>query len=909
MVADVYGRDAELATIGEFLRAVPTGPRALVVEGEPGIGKTTIVRAALESATELRVLSAGPVAGEMELPYAALGDLLENVAPAAIAPLDRPKRVALETALARAAAPAGVDEHALARGLLDLLRGLAAEGELVLAVDDAQWLDRPTVSALTFALRRLADVAMRVLVATRAPPRGSGELPLGLTAWPHVRRLPVGPLSATELGAVIARRIGVRLARPRLEEVASACGGNPMFALELARRGPDRPVASLPLAVEARLSELDDRVRRVLAFAAAALRPSVTLLLGAGVERADLTRALESRVIHLAGDRIEFAHPLFATVTYESLLPDERHELHERLARASDGPIERGHHLSLSRTGRDDEAAAALDAAAAEAARLGDHAGAAHFLLRAAELSADRGGEREARAASELETAGDVEEAAALVGGLVARLGPGVVRAKARQTLVSCRLGSSLPYEAAQRELLLALEDARGDPAAAAMLRIDLGSMATGRCRLEEALQHLRVAERLAGEAGAAHILAAARAELGFTECMLGHGVTESALKAFETWDGTVLWPDSYTPRMALGCARLHATEFAEAERLFVAELRFAQARGLEAIEVSARAHLAECQVRAGHWPQALANARLAVEHARQATNTQVLTGASYGLAAVEALRGNHAPARARAAAALADAAATDDFWFVVSHRSVLGLVALAEDDPQAAIAALEPAWALMLDRGLGDLSIFPVAQVLGEALAGVGRTDDARAVARRVRECPVGARPWCRAMAGRCDALAAAAEGDHAAARRALAAALAAHAELPEPFEHARALHVAGRVHRSARAWGAARADLAEALDRYEALGAACWADRARADLDRLPGRRPSRRFGLTLREREVARLVANGLANREVAERLFISRRTVEANLSKVYAKLGVRSRTELASRLGRMDVDSTD
>jgi DNA-binding NarL/FixJ family response regulator len=151
--------------------------------------------------------------------------------------------------------------------------------------------------------------------------------------------------------------------------------------------------------------------------------------------------------------------------------------------------------------------------------------------------------------------------------------------------------------------------------------------------------------------------------------------------------------------------------------------------------------------------------------------------------------------------------------------------------------------------------------------------------------------------MAGRCEALVASARGDHDCARAALDAALAAHDELPEPFERARTLHLQGRIERRARNWAAARSALTEALTEFDALGAARWAEKAAADLARLPGRRPSSTGELTQTESNVAALVAQGLSNKEVAARLFVSVRAVEANLSRIYAKLGIRSRTELA------------
>jgi DNA-binding CsgD family transcriptional regulator len=207
-----------------------------------------------------------------------------------------------------------------------------------------------------------------------------------------------------------------------------------------------------------------------------------------------------------------------------------------------------------------------------------------------------------------------------------------------------------------------------------------------------------------------------------------------------------------------------------------------------------------------------------------------------------------------------------------------------------------------MLERGLGDLSLFPVAQTLGEAYVDAGLFSEATAVAASIRASPVGEQPWCRAMASRIDALVASGSGEYAMARAAVTAALDAHSDLPEPFEHARTLQLIGREERRARNWGTARTALVDALERFEELGAASWAEHSRAEIARLPGRRPTGSDALTTREQEVAELVVTGLANKEVAARLHVSLRTVEATLSKVYAKLGVRSRTELAARTAR-------
>lgn len=908
------GREPELRAVAELLDDPAPGATALVVEGEAGIGKTTLVRAALGLAADrdLRVFLARPTAGEKELPHAALGDLLAGVTGDALARLAEPQRVAVEVALGRQGSREIGDHHALGRGVLELLRQEGVDGRLFMVIDDVQWLDRPSASALSFALRRLGGVPVRVLVALRTPPELRSEVVVALEEWGRqLRRLAVGPLPTTALGTVLRGVSGVRLSRPRLEEVARASGGNPMFAIELARQGDGRgvpaSVSTLPLALAARLEALDPRTRSVLAIASAALQPS-TELARAGIDEAELRLALDTGFVVRDGDGLSFAHPLLASAVYDALFPDERRLAHRRLLASSSNALERGHHVSRSTVRPDESAAAALEEAADAAAGLGDHAGAAAFFLRAAELAPDPAGESATRclvsAAGALETAGDIGSAEQLARDLVDRLPAGAARANARQTLVSCALGASMSYADGLVQYELALADAHPDSETRALIHLAAAEVCTAMCRLDEGLANLAVARDLADEAGSDDLRVAVLSETGFAECMLGDGVTESALRAFAEWDPAMVCRVGYTPRMALACARLHATEFEEAERLLVDEIRFAEERGLETNEVAARGHLAEVQLRRGHWSLALENARLAVEHARQAANDQVLAGVTYPLAAVEGLLGNHDRARGLSTEALAAAEATGDFWFVVSHRSVLGVVALAEDAPLEAIEILEPAWELMLERRLGDLSIFPVAQVLAESLATVGRFADAAAVVAALRASPISSRPWCRTMTSRCSALAASIQGDHDGARAALEMAIEAQSELPEPFERARTTLVQGRVERNARNWGAARAALVSALEQFDTLGASRWAEKTSAEIARVPGRRPGRSDDLTTREREIATLVAEGLANKEVAARLFLTIRTVEANLSKVYAKLGVRSRTELAVQFSRRD-----
>jgi len=904
---EIIGRDFELRTVEAFLADDAQGRSALLLEGEAGIGKTTIWEECVSAARArgLRVLSTRLAESEQELPYAGLADLLDTFGGDEVAPLPEPQRIAVEAARARASADGPINQHPLSRGVLELLRIAARDGRLLLAVDDVQWLDRPTAATLGFALRRMGDVPLRVFVAARSAAGSSAEPPVGLGDWDAVlQRVEIGPLSATELGSVLAAAHDRRLSRPQLETLARMSGGNPMFALELVRAGSlDGALPpTLTRALSDRIDALEPAARAAVSVAAAAVHPTTELLSRAGVEDRGLRAALQAGVLELQGSRVLFMHPLLSTAAYDRLLPDERHEVHTRLAAASDGAIERGYHVSRSVASSDADAAAVLDDAAREAAALGDNAGAASFLLRAAELSPEPAGpdaaRRAAEAAGSLVKAGDTDEAARLAGDLVDRLEPGPARAQARLTKAFCAAGSTLSLAGFVDEVELALDDAGEDDELGATLHLAIADALSIMFRLEPAREHLRAAVELAERAGDDQLVVAALAEAGFEDSMLGLGVTESVLTAFERWDGALRSSNVYSPRMVLGCARLHLAEFDEAARLFREEIEAADRQGMEAIEAVARTHLSEAELRSGQTAAALADGRLTYAHSLQASNTQAIGGAAFGLAYVQAVLGDHAAAGELSRAALEGTEAAGDTWYTISHRAVLGLIALAENDADGAIDALEPAWSQMLEGGLGDLSIFPVPHVLGEAYVGAGRLEDARGVVETLRRSPAGQRPWSVSMAARCEALAAAEEGDHDTARLAIERALTAHAELPEPFELARTLLVQGQIERRAKGRATAREALTQALELFDALGAAVWSERAAAELARISGRRAE--SDLTETERRVAELVAEGLSNKEVAARLFVSVRAVEANLSKVYAKLGIRSRTQLAGRL---------
>ena len=309
MSAAVIGRDEELGSIEAFLAEAEHGPRALVLSGEPGIGKTILWEEGVGEAKRgsRLVLSHRSVEAETSLSFTGLSDLLapvfDEVAPS-LAPL---RRRALEVALLLAEPGAeSPNPRAIGLALLDVLQALAERGPVVVALDDLQWLDSSSAGVLQIALRRLGDEPVSLLATVRRTPEIATPLELE-ASFPEERltSLALGPLSLGALHRLLKERTGLELARPELARVQEASAGNPFFALELGRelvRTNTRPEAGRALRVPERLHELlDGRLARlptetgdVVLFAAALARPTVELVAAAHGDRAGVLEALDS---------------------------------------------------------------------------------------------------------------------------------------------------------------------------------------------------------------------------------------------------------------------------------------------------------------------------------------------------------------------------------------------------------------------------------------------------------------------------------------------------------------------------------------------------------------------------------------------------------------------------------------
>ena len=458
VVAEMIGREGEAGAVARFIERVPYGPVALAIEGEPGIGKTTLWLEAVRAGEErgYRVLQARPAEAEADLSYAALGDLVGSAFDEVSGELPAPQQHALEVALLRREAMTPADPRTTASALLSVLSALGAERPLVVAVDDAQWLDPASERALAFVCRRLPS-RLGLLVARRS--EAADEAPLGLDRAldrEALELLVLGPLSLAALHHVIQRELGIRLARPALVRIEAVSGGNPFFALEIARAlnrdggerrlGDPLPVPqSLQELVGARVRRLSDSAQAAALAVAALSRPTAASVAAALAEPGDAAAALleaeEAGVLVWEREWIRFSHPLLASAVYGSASTARRRQLHERLADVASDPEERARHLAHSITDADEGAAEEIEHAAALAERRGAPEAAAELYEASCRLTPDGRPEDLARrilgAAGALAMAGDLDGARSLANTALETAREGSLRARVLLLLAS----------------------------------------------------------------------------------------------------------------------------------------------------------------------------------------------------------------------------------------------------------------------------------------------------------------------------------------------------------------------------------------------------------------------------------------------------------------------------------------
>lgn len=910
----VVGREAELASIDAFLAGHRGG---LLITGEAGIGKTVLWGAAAERARVRgwRLLSCAPGEAEAQLSFAALGDLLTDPLGALAQRIPAPQRRPLEVALLlRPAEGAPPDRRAVALATTAVLRLLAEQDPVLVAVDDCQWLDASSMHALAFALRRLSTDQVRVLLTRRT---GTAATDAALLADRDPVHIDLCPLSFGAVQRLLTDALASPVNHSTARRLHESAHGNPLHALELARvldrTVPWTPLTFVPPAdlaelVRSRLARLPAATREVLLVASAMSYPTIELLEAAGLPHVDeeIDRAVDAGLLLVDRTRLRFAHPLFASGCYRSATPARRRRAHARLAEIVADPERRARHLALARTEADESVAGDLDAGARHA-----HArGAPHAAAELAELArtltpADDAvaSERRAReAARYLLEAGESARARQMLEDVLAQQHPGPERARTLIALSAVLFDQDgvAAMRAAARQ---AIEEAAGDPQVAAEAHLAL--VERGELPAREALDHLaRAREILDAQHGVdPQLHAAAMRDEAISRWQLGEGMPRELMARASELEQQSPWPPAvaWRARTCLGECIKYLDCFDEADDILRESERSAESAGDAGSVADIAGHRAELALWLGHWDVADEQAERAVESALVSEQRGRLALAVYFRCLVRAHRGLVDAARADARTALQEAARADDPWDVHLVRSALGFLEISLGDAARAAQQLAQVDAL---ASTADLVQPRQWRYLGdhvEALIGCGDLAAAhdRCAALHRWAAEMGTLS-ARAAADRAGGLLHDATGEPEAALAALQAALAAFEQLPLPFERGRTLLALGVVQRRARRRRAARDSLSRALDAFHTLGAPLWAERASSELSRISGRTAAA-ADLTATEQRVAELVAQGQSNKQVAAALVITTRTVEAHLTRIYAKLGVRSRVELARRFG--------
>jgi DNA-binding CsgD family transcriptional regulator/tetratricopeptide (TPR) repeat protein len=933
MNSTLIGRDAEIAEILSFISATGT-PAAVIITGDTGIGKTAVWQRMLQASPQSsRVLSCRPALAERPLAFSALNDLFGEVAGEVLPMLPGPRRRSVEVALLRDVSPQflspgmpGVDpgppaRRVLAQGILDMLRILSVGTPLVLAVDDAQWLDRPSARVLEFGFRRLQSECISILMTFR----GDGQPSLlGLdTALPpdRLNRVRLGPLSLGAIGEILRSQRGLALPRYELTRLYETCGGNPFYALECARmliEHPQLSVTNEPIPIPRSLSELVRHrvrqlmpdVRRVGQLAAASSRPREGLIRAACDDRESwsaIDLAVDAGLIERSGEMLRFTHPLLRSVLYSEMPLNERRRVHQRLGAVAEDIEERAWHVALGADRPSEEVAGLLDDAARHAASRGAPGEGATFTEHAARLTPagrrDAVRKRMVCAADYRLRAGDLTRSRELIQSAVTACPAGPPRAQLLLRLATIYYHQS-GWPLAEQTFQQAAEDAADEPALRAHAEQELAFARLVAGDLRNAARLAKTSLRSAEQAADPRLIAHSLARIALFEFLQGNGAQPDLLERAEALAASVDEEPigrlpMLNPLLATGLVLKWSDRLDEARQRLAARYRHALDAGDEPSLPYLLYHLSELECWAGNWDTAeeyaLEGCRVADENRLEPMRPATL----YSLVLVRAHRGQVENVRDLASEALALCDRTGNVPLTSLIVSVLGFLALSLDDNQGAHSHLGRLAETATSVGLGEPSVAKFLPNDIEALIALGQTSLARSLTQQLqaRGMSLGRR-WALATGARCRAYLAAVDGDLPAARAACQQALVEHEMLPMPFELGRTLLIKGMIDRRAKHKSAAKESISQALGIFGQLGAPLWADKAQRELSKTASHAPTN--GLTETEHRIAALVARGQTNREIAAAMFVTENTVQTHVQHIFQKLGTRSRTELTARL---------
>jgi DNA-binding CsgD family transcriptional regulator len=916
-VKPLIGRAAELAVAVEVVTG-DSSERCVLVEGPAGIGKTVFLDATLEAAAAagIVILLSRPTEAGARMALLGLHDLLEPVAAETLPALPPAQRDALAVALGLGLGGGGegeaVDESLLAMAVVGVLRRLAGARRTLVAIDDLQWLDPSSASVLEVALSRLHD-DVRV-VATRRDDEAGGRLPIERLYRDRLVHLRLGGLTLSALHRVLADRLTSPVARPMLIRIHRLSQGNPFHALELGRSleegsSGDHLTATLPtdlgVLLRRRIERLPAAVRDVVAVVALTPRPSTGTIgraLAAPPADVDVRSAVavDAGLLVAGSPFLALAHPLVGSAVRVVVGPAGVRAHHRRLADVVDDPDEAAVHLSMAATGPDETVAGALEAAADRLLARGATVDAIDLLDRTIQLTpASRDVElvrRRLLLVRALVLAGDTRRAGAeLDAEWVEAIPDPVGRSEAVLLLgiVQRYLGEHAAAIARHRDALSWV----GDPATRARLHVRLAWL--NERELKVALKDADRALELLDLAVAPHdysfaLLTSARIRLHIGRAADHEAIAKGA--ALQAIAGARDWNASTTP---IDWAIWMEDWETALERLDAAE-RAAEEAGDETFLGA----LLRRRVEVETWSGRLADAAALVEQAiERAESTQQLPSIASSKARRALIRAHMGELDAAARDVAEATALADTFGTPIIHAYVATAeiaVAAARGD-MARVDEVATAASAGLDAsGDVDQSAHRFHSDHLTALVALGQLKRARGLAARLeRRGALGPRPTWSGVAARGRALIALAEGRLDSASAHVERALRFHEPARVPLELAHTLVTAAEVERRSGRRKAAAGRLRSALGILESMGAEGWAAPVRAELRRLTAGRQAG-DALTPSEERIATLASEGLRNRDIAARLRISVKTVEAALSRTYAKLGIRSRAQLAGAL---------
>ena len=870
------------------------------------MGKTSLLRHAIERAEAMTVVRATGVESEAELEFSGL---LELCRPLLEHFDDLPDLQASALRGALGLEPAGQhDRFAIGAGTLGLLAAAAERQPLLVVVDDVHWLDRPSADALRFAVRRLLADKVAVVVATRVEKGAEGVLP-------GAEEIVLAPLGLDTAQSLLEDAVGHTIPAEVMHPLHAATHGNPLALVELPEiLTPGQLLGHEPLAdplpagagVErafaGRAERLPAATRRALLLLALAtvdrLEVVARALAGLGLGTDVLEPAEDARLVEIEAARVRFRHPLVRSAVTRSGSASDRRAAHRALASALESDEDRhAWHLAAAAVGPDEEAASALAAAGVRARDRCGFGPAAAAFEQAALLTPDEPVrlERLADAAEAAWRAGATEHAIELLDDALGQSRE--PRQRARLLHLRGRLevftGS---HDTAQAMLLEGGALVEGvDPALAVTLLGDAVEPCFYDGRVEDGLAAAQRARALAPQDGtfvdahADYWLARALASAGRgEEAAERYGRLLEVLEAVP--EVTRLWA-LVVRSIVLGMLDRPAEGYTVATKA----VDVAREEGPTGL-ASALAQMSWNGVRAGRWHRAVSAATEGLALARELSQTIHVVDFLCDLTRIEAARGDVEACRAHAAEV--DELAERHGLAIVREqtRTSLGLLELGLGRPEEALRHLEVAVRNLARLGFHDRDIAPEPELV-EALVRLGRLEEAHAALGPASERIGGASPaWGSAVAARLRGLVA----DEDAFEVEFQRALSLHERADDAFARARTELVFGERLRRAGRRRDARVQLRAALETFDELGAAPWLERASAELrasgETLRKRKPHEAEELTPQELQIALLVAEGKTNKEVGAALFLSHKTVEFHLGRIYRKLSVGSRAEV-------------